>query len=138
MGGTLATQVYTYWKHLPDRPHRLLVHMALTCKDADRPPRYWGGRDALCSALGLPEGEATSYRMVSRAISQLIDEGAIERDVTGGGWDKRSEYVLTVGYRPGKDDPQVIPLVPQPKPPRSARVANARNSDLAAARERIG
>ena len=48
MGATLAKAAYgPQWVHLPWKAHALLVFMALTALDNDKPPRYYGGRDAL-------------------------------------------------------------------------------------------
>ena len=112
MGASLVARVYTSWSHLPDRPFRLLAHMALTIKDATAQPTYWGGREAMCQSLGLPTENESSHQMVKRAIRKLIDEGAVKR-VMDGHAGKRSEYLLTLErgnrsdpHRGNSDDPQ--------------------------------
>ena len=112
MGAQLVSRVYTSWSHLPDRPFRLLVHMALIVKDATKKPTYWGGRDAMAQALGLPPGDA-AYQSVKRAVRQIVTAGAAEIAIQGHAG-KRTEYVLTlepkgVTKRPARgslNDPQ--------------------------------
>lgn len=112
MGAQLTSRVFAYWTHLPDRPFRLLVHMSHLVKDTNEVPTYWGGRDAMCQALGLPIGSASSHTMVKRALKKLADEGAIRRTFDGHAG-SRSEYRLTlergnssVPLRGNSDDPQ--------------------------------
>ena len=93
MGAQLVARVYTYWADLPDRPFRLLVHMALTVKDATKEPTYWGGREAMAQALGLPPHTLATHQTVKMAVRRLVDEGAIQRVVFGHAG-KRSEYRL--------------------------------------------
>ena len=93
MGAHLVARVYTTWSHLPDRPFRLLTHMALIIKDATPKPTYWGGREAMCQALGLPVESQSSHQAVKRAVRRLVDEGALER-VRNGHAGSRSEYEL--------------------------------------------
>ena len=94
MGAQLVSRVFVYWSDLPDRPFRLLVHMALTVKDATKEPTYWGGRDALAQALGLEPGEA-AYQSVKRALRQITEAGAARIGVHGHAG-RRTEYVLTL------------------------------------------
>ena len=94
MGAQLVSRVYTSWSHLPDRPFRLLCHMALIVKDATKKPTYWGGRDAMAQALGLEPGEA-AYQSVKRAVRQIVAAGAAEIAIHGHAG-KRTEYVLTL------------------------------------------
>lgn len=74
---------YTYWSHLDHAPFRLLAYMALVSldhpKDGQPARRYFGGRDALCQALGhpVPPSDSTA-RTVRKAISALMRAGAIE------------------------------------------------------------
>lgn len=95
MGAQLVSRVYTSWTHLPDRPFRLLAYMALIAKDTNAAPTYWGGRDSLAEALGYRDMTESTYRVVSRAISQLVEFGAIKRSYIGHA-NKRSEYLLTL------------------------------------------
>lgn len=112
MGAQLVNRVYIFWSDLPDRPHRLLAHMALVVKDATPSPTYWGGREAMCQALGLETESESSHQMVKRALRKLADAGAIERVLTGYAG-KRSEYRLTLErgnsgdpLRGNSDDPR--------------------------------
>lgn len=112
MGAQLVSRVYTSWSHLPDRPFRLLCHMALIVKDSTKKPTYWGGRDAMAQALGMEPGDA-AYQSVKRAVRQIISAGAAEVALHGHAG-KRTEYVLTltgkgVTERPARgsvNDPQ--------------------------------
>ena len=82
---------------------RLLLHMALECWDEDTPDgrlgrRYFGGREMSAIALGYlaPEnGSAAAYQAVKRAISELLEKGAIVR-VRAGGRGLPAEYELLV------------------------------------------
>ena len=106
MGAQLVARVFAYWKHLPDRPFRLLTYMAHTTKDTHKAPTFYGGRESMAGALGLPERGTSSERMVSRAIALLVAEGAIERAYFGH-YGKRSEYLLTLDRRAPKGDSTV-------------------------------
>lgn len=104
MGAGHATRVYVEWSGLPDRAFRLLVHMALTTKDAHSEPTYWGGREALATALGLPANEASSHQSVKRAVRALVEAGAVTR-VMSGYAGKRSEYRIHFPNRGSESDP---------------------------------
>lgn len=95
MGAQLVSRVYVTWSHLPDRQHRLLCHMALIVKDATQVPTYWGGRDRMAEALGLPAGTPATNQTLKVTVRRLIDAGAIKRVYTGHS-KKRSEYQLTL------------------------------------------
>lgn len=83
MGAAHATAVYATWgKRLRGSAFRLLVHMALTAKDSDSPPHYWGGRDGMAEALGKG-ADAAGHQAVKRAVASLVAAGAITR-VRGG------------------------------------------------------
>ena len=99
MGATRAAQVFACWSHLHDRPFRLLVHMALTVKDATKDPTYWGGREAMADMLGATGSDRARHQTVKRAIQQLIAAGAIELAYHGHAG-KRSEYRLTLDNFP--------------------------------------
>src|SRR5690606_24793206 len=92
------------WKHLPDRPYRLLMEMAATAKDSDSEPVFYGGRAALCDALGLEPGDS-AYRMVRRALAELMAEGVIERRQSGKAG-TRSRYCLLLT----KEEDSGVPL----------------------------
>jgi hypothetical protein len=87
MGAGNVKAVYALWADLPDRPFRVLAYMALTAKDADDPPKFWGGRESLAVAIGRKvspnDSEAsvrTTFRAVRSAVKQLIEADAIKLD----------------------------------------------------------
>lgn len=98
MGATLAMQALTFWtpKLLPSTS-LVLVRMSLTALDVAtaRIPAgmYWAGHDVLAAAL---RGGVTpqNLRTVRRAVSELLEAGAIER-VERGFNGHRSVYRLT-------------------------------------------
>lgn len=108
MGAKRVAQVYACWPHLHDRPFRLLVHMALTVKDATEKPTYWGGRDAMADMLGATGSRAARHQAVKRALAQLVEAGAIRLSYHGH-VGKRSEYELTLDRTPGKGDENRTP-----------------------------
>lgn len=80
MGANHVSVVYAQWGHILDgRPFRLLVHMALTAKDSDTPPKYWAGRDGMAEALGR-EDDPAGHQAVKRALSVLKRAGAVKLD----------------------------------------------------------
>lgn len=111
MGAGNAVQVYTHWRNLGHRPHRLLVHMALTALDSENPPKYWGGREKLATALGydVPEEppasergpwaeevhrqRAKAFQAVKQTLRELIKAGAIIR-IRQGQYKSNAEYEL--------------------------------------------
>lgn len=103
MGAGLVQAAYSSWGHIADRPFRLLVHMSVVALDNDKRPKYFGGRDALVAALGLPADKSTSNQMVSHAIRALVDAGAISR-ANVGRVGQRAEYWLHVKRLPKKGD----------------------------------
>lgn len=98
MGAQLVSRVFVSWGHLPDRPFRLLAHMALVVKDAHPKPTYWGGRDAMAQALGLDPSPA-AHQSVKRAMRALVTAGAAEVAYYGH-TGKRTEYLLTLDRTP--------------------------------------
>lgn len=78
MGAAHVASVYMNWSHLPDRPFRALVFMALQAKDSHREPQFWGGRDALAECLGLDPDSEPDRHKVKRAVKVLTDAGALE------------------------------------------------------------
>lgn len=108
MGARLVAATYAHYGHLPDRAFRLLVHMALTCKDETKQPTYYGGREALANALGAPE-DAAGFHAVKRCIATLVTAGAISRELQGY-HGKRSEYRLHVKTPPVERGPVTGPL----------------------------
>ena len=104
VGAGHATRVYVEWSGLPDKAFRLLVHMALTAKDSHTEPTYWGGREALAVALGMPANDKKSHLSVKRAVRVLVDAGAVSRVLTGYAG-KRSEYRIHFPERGALSDP---------------------------------
>lgn len=95
MGAQLVSRVFVSWSHLPDRPFRLLVHMAHIIKDASKQPTYYGGREMMAHALGLEPESPSAHQAVKLTVRKLVDAGAIERALYGHAG-KRSEYRLTL------------------------------------------
>jgi hypothetical protein len=89
MGAGNAKKAYAYWGDLPDGPLRLLVFMSLTALDADEPPTFHRGREALAVGMGRkvadrqtedPDEVAArrrAFKAVDRMICALRDAGAI-------------------------------------------------------------
>jgi hypothetical protein len=107
MGAQLVARVYRAWGHLPNRPFRLLLHIALTIKDHTPEPTYWGGREAMADALGLPPEEPLSHQSVKRTVRVLVEAGALER-VLYGHAGARSEYRLHFPEWGSDSDPQKV------------------------------
>jgi hypothetical protein len=107
MGAQLVARVFAHWTHLPDRPFRLLTFMAHITKDTNAAPTFYGGRERMAEALGIPPEGASAERMVSRAVAVLVSEGAVNRVYLGHAG-KRSEYLLTLDKYPPKGDSSVI------------------------------
>lgn len=95
MGAKLVACAFTHYRHLPDRPFRLLVHMCLIAKDTDKRSKYFGGRSMLAESLGLDPDAPSSAPMVSRAIAALVADGAVDR-ANIGRVGQRAEYWLKV------------------------------------------
>jgi len=75
-------RVYHSWRHLDDRPFRVLAYMALRARDHDAEPWYGAGHDELALiALGLAMGTErerdAGHRTVRRAFTVLHKAGAI-------------------------------------------------------------
>ena len=108
MGIKLVQAAYAWWPQMPDRPFRLLVHMCIAAKDTDENPKFFGDREGMILALGLSPEAPTSDQMVSRAVRQLLDRGAILR-ATNARFGKRAEFWIRVG----KTRPQLDSTVKQ-------------------------
>ncbi len=81
MGSANVKAVLTDWSdRVRDPAFRVLVAIALTTRDEDDPPVFWGGVELLAAALGrrAPLTEA-DLRAVGRAMGQLRTVGAIVR-----------------------------------------------------------
>jgi hypothetical protein len=102
MGATLVKQVLgPEWSHLPGKARCLLAFMAITALDDDKPPRYFGGRNALVSHLyGVvdldPRRRRNQYREVNTQLQVLKQAGAIELINKGIHTGERAEYELRV------------------------------------------
>lgn len=118
MGAGLAKAAYAAANALELREHapvRLFVFMALTARDGDSPPSFYGGRESLAHALAAP-GDATGYRSVKKAVSSLTSSGLIALR-TRPGRGRRAQYDLLDG-RGGIlhiGDPSEVP-VDEPRP----------------------
>lgn len=79
MGASNVAMVFTYWAHLDHREVRALTYMANISMDADAPPVYFGGWEALAVALGAdPHGNPQSGRRTAvRVLGALSKAGAI-------------------------------------------------------------
>jgi hypothetical protein len=97
MGATNVAKVFANWRHLKHREARALLFMANMALDADKPPVYFGGWEAVASALGLDcEGKRSSSKEVYRqTLAALVTAGA----VVSSGQAKlgiRAEYALAL------------------------------------------
>ncbi|WP_248760236.1 hypothetical protein [Pseudarthrobacter sp. SSS035] len=97
MGATNVAKVFANWRHLSHREARALLFMANMALDADKPPVYFGGWQAVASALGLDcEGRRKSAEEVYRkTLASLGTAGA----VVSSGQAKlgvRAEYALAL------------------------------------------
>jgi hypothetical protein len=110
MGARWVAAAYATWNgELPDPAFRLLVYMALVCKDADAEPTFWKGRRALAFGIGRgvednQEIPKATLQAIKRALQTLTKAGAIEA-VYGGWRGKNTEYRLHLmvpgkGYAP--------------------------------------
>lgn len=79
MGASNVTKVSTHWRHLSHREARALAFMANMALDAGKPPVFFGGWEAVASALGLDcEGRrASAERASMQVFAALRDAGAI-------------------------------------------------------------
>lgn len=103
MGGGNVAAVFAIWSSSMADKHRdmrALLFMANTALDGDNPPRYFGGWEAIASALGLNvEGNPDSAeRNTKKALSNLVKLGAITSSGTARAG-VRAEYALNL--KPG-------------------------------------
>lgn len=131
MGAKLVGAAFMYWADLPDRPFRLLTHMALTCKDAAEAPVYYAGRTALVAALGLRDDDA-GHHAVKRAMRVLTTSGAVSIYYLGH-QGKRTEYQLHVLDRLRQGGTPAAPLGGTPAAP-----LNGNRGPLTSGKSRIG
>jgi hypothetical protein len=71
VGASNVAKVFTYWPDLKHRDKVGLIFMANTALDADDPPVYWGGWEALGRALGFDPGDGTDERAAANASEQV-------------------------------------------------------------------
>ncbi|WP_146009041.1 hypothetical protein [Zhihengliuella halotolerans] len=97
MGATNVAKVFTYWTHLEHREVRGLTYMANVAMDQHEPPVYFGGWEALATALGQdPRTSPTNAkRAAMRVVAALRNAGAL---VSSGAarTNVRAEYALTL------------------------------------------
>jgi hypothetical protein len=79
MGASNALAAYVRWAgKVPPMSMQVLLYMALVSKDSDVWPWFGLGQAALAEhAMGRVEPTATDVRAVSRAMSPLLDAGAV-------------------------------------------------------------
>lgn len=84
MGAALAKAAYAAVERagVDHAPARMYVFMALTARDADSQPTFYGGRDALVSALGS-KPSANGYRAAERVMSALRTHGLVSTERPG-------------------------------------------------------
>lgn len=97
MGASNVKAVYAVWAAIPDPAFRLLVYIALTTRDEDCPPVFWGGQESLAIGLGRrPPFTPADWRAVDRAMAKLRTHGALKpRGGSAPGQTARHEVVLT-------------------------------------------
>jgi hypothetical protein len=91
MGAANVKAVFGVWNQLPDLPFRQLVFMAVTAKDDDEPPVYWGSQETLAVALGRewPAGDSQEARKVRGATERAIKRGRRDLVEAGALWRSR-------------------------------------------------
>jgi hypothetical protein len=117
VGASLAKVVLgPTWAHLSESARLLFAVMAVTAKDDDKPPRYFGGRDALVLAFyGRIADDPLELRSQRQYVRQLIkkirnagglvlaNEGQIR---SGQG---RAVYEIRVFTRANVGEPATLP-----------------------------
>jgi hypothetical protein len=97
MGASNVAKVFAYWRHLDHREVRGLVYMANTSLDQNEPPVYFGGWEALATALGgdPTRNPSNAKRTAMRVLAELRASGAI---VSSGEarFNVRAEYAITL------------------------------------------
>lgn len=98
MGARNVAAAYHRWAgRVPPLSMQILVYMALVAKDSDTWPWYGQGQAALAEfAMGRPEPDDTDRRAVGRAMTPLLNAGAVtvERAAT-----QRGDGNSTARYR---------------------------------------
>ncbi|MEV8148741.1 hypothetical protein AB0O52_11440 [Arthrobacter sp. NPDC080073] len=79
MGAQNVAKVFANWRHLSHREARALAFMANMALDADKPPVYFGGWEAVANAIGLDtvSKRSSSKEVFRQTIAKLSLEGAI-------------------------------------------------------------
>lgn len=108
MGASNVKTVLSAWSsRVRDPAFRVLVAIALTTKDDDDPPVFWGGQEPLATALGRrPPFTAADLRAVDRAMSQLRTAGAIVR-ISSSAPGHRARHELRLEPPTSAADPRV-------------------------------
>jgi hypothetical protein len=121
VGASLAKVVLgpTWADRLPAPSRVLFAHMAITAKDHDDPPLYFGGRNALVLAVyGALAADPTElhaqYRYVRKLLQPIKAQGGIH--VQDQSYGDRTRYEIRVMGRPG-EEPIVPPGEEQIVPP---------------------
>ena len=68
--------------------------MAVTARDDDDPPRYFGGWEPLAKALGYVEQDESARAFVRRVVGLLVKHGLIARHGAAARTGRNAEYVL--------------------------------------------
>jgi hypothetical protein len=96
VGASNVSKVFAYWAHLNHRDQLALVFMANTALDADDPPRYFGGWEALARALGFDvSDERNAAEQVRRVLAALAKAGAVVSS-SRARMNIRAEYALAL------------------------------------------
>lgn len=105
MGATNVVKVFTHWPELKHRDKVGLLFMANMAKDADEPPVYWGGWEAIARALGLDLGDredakaqANASEQVRRVMASLAKAGVVVSSARAR-THVRAEYALALDPR---------------------------------------
>lgn len=105
MGATNVVRVFTHWPELKHRDKVGLLFMANMAKDADEPPVYWGGWEAIARALGLDLGDredakaqANASEQVRRVMASLAKAGVVVSSARAR-THVRAEYALALDPR---------------------------------------
>lgn len=121
MGAANVAKVFAHWtERLTHREVVALAYMGLISLDADSPSVYWGGWEAIASALGLdPKANpSSSRRQTTKVLGAIRDSGAL---VSSGAAKKgvRAEYALALDpdttWEPNVDG-RKVKWAPQPRP----------------------
>lgn len=88
MGASNVMAVFARFRHLPHRPFRMLVFMAVVSLDNEAggvpAATFFGGSESLAESIGYSredfrERRRTILPAISKTIHELIQAGAVER-----------------------------------------------------------